>query len=196
MIRNIFIAAALAFAALPGVAQACTQPATTQAFASFGDAADYWLAPGGNFETGGGPEWTWSKASIIDDADRVLINGPSDSHALSIQPGGQALSVAFCVDAYTPTLRLFAKKANTLGSLRVDVLATRADNRYREGYAGTIVQGASTGWMPSQILDLAAALPPGQVTKGDLSVQLRFTAGLEPGAWTIDDVYIDPYRFG
>ena len=45
------IIAALGVAAVPaGAAAACTPAATTQAFAKFGDTADYSLAPGGDFD--------------------------------------------------------------------------------------------------------------------------------------------------
>ena len=65
--------------------------------------------------------------------------------------------------------------------------------------AGYVVQGYSnatgdyTNWAPSVTMKLATALPLWKTDNGMLPVQLRFTANSDPGSWTIDDVYIDPY---
>jgi hypothetical protein len=194
MIKRLLTVTALAFAALPGVAHACVQPATSQPFAQFGDKADYWLAPGGSFEPGG-PAWTLNHAAVVNDNERFFVNARSDTHALTLEPGGQAVSPAFCADASNPTLRLFARKTGGAGTLKVELLFTNVDGRYSERVAGFSTQTGVAGWTPTPALKLATAMPAGQLAKGDMSVQLRFTAGPDAGAWTIDDVYVDPYKF-
>ena len=187
--------AAVAVFAGPGVAQACTQPATSQVFARFGDYADYWRAPGGAFDAGA-TDWTLDNSAVVAGNDSFFIDGRSDGKSLEIQPGGAAVSPAFCIDPTNTTLRLFARKSAGLGgTLSVELLYTTATGKYKERVGG-VVAGAGLTWAPTQVLDLANALPAGQVVKGDGSVQLRFVAGPDAGAWAIDDVYIDPYRFG
>src|SRR4051794_9748473 len=117
MIKRLLILTALAFAAVPGVAQACTQPATNQPFAAFGDKSHYWLAPGGSFEPTG-PAWTLADAAVVNDNERFYVSGGADAHALALQPGGHAVSPAFCIDASNPTLRLFARKSGGAGTLK------------------------------------------------------------------------------
>ena len=188
------LAAAAVFAA-PGVAHACTQPATTQPFARFGDTADYWLAPGGAFE-GGATGWELHNSAVVAGNESFFVDGASDGSSLEIQPGGDAVSPAFCVDPTNTTLRLFAKhSAGLTGSLSVELLYTTAMGKYRVRVGG-VVSGSGSPWAPTPVLDLANALPAGQVVKGDGSVQVRFAASQDAGAWAIDDVYIDPYRFG
>jgi hypothetical protein len=170
------------------------QPGTSQPFAAFGDNSDYWLAPGGSFEASG-PAWRLSNAAVVNDNERFFVNAATDTHALAIQPGGQAVSPAFCADASNPTLRLFARKSGGQGTLKVELLYTTAEGRYSERIAGFSTQTAVVGWTPTPALRLATAMPSGQLAKGDITVQLRFTAGAEPGAWVIDDVYVDPYKF-
>jgi hypothetical protein len=194
VIKRLLTLTALAFAALPGVAHACTQPATTHPFALFGDKSDYWLAPGGSFEAGG-PAWTLKNAGVVNDNERFFVTNSTDTSALALQPGGRAVSPVFCVDASNPTLRLFARKSGGAGTLKVELLYRNADGRYSERVAGFSTQTGVTGWTPTPALKLASAMPFGQLAKGDMTVQLRFTAGNEPGAWTIDDVYVDPYKF-
>ena len=192
IIRRSVAVAALVVAAAPAAAQACTQPSTSQPFAQFGDTADYWLAPGGGFESGTAP-WTLTDAAVTAGNEKFLVGSPTDSQSLSIQPGGVAVSPAFCVDQTNPTLRLFAKKVGW-GGLTVELLYTNADGRYSERWAGVIAPTPS--WAPTTVLDLANAMPAGQVAKSDMSVRLRFTASEDGDEWAIDDVYIDPFRFG
>jgi hypothetical protein len=194
MIKRLLTLSAIAFAALPGVAHACTQPETSQPFALLADTADYWLAPGGSFESNSAA-WTLTKAAPVDDNEPYFVHGKGDEQALAIQPGGQAVSPAFCVDSRNPTLRLFARKSGLLGGLKLDLLYTNSDGRYSERTTGYLLQSGLTGWTPSPLIDLAAAMPPGQMAKGDMTVRLRFTAGLESGGWAIDDVYVDPFKF-
>jgi hypothetical protein len=191
-LRRIVALTALLVVAAPAAAHACTQPPTTQPFAQFGDTAPYWLAPGGGFESGTAP-WTLTNAGVTGGNEKFFANAQSDSSSLAIQPGGVAVSPAFCVDQNTPTLRLFAKKAGA-GTLTVELLFTTADGRSGARWAGVV--GPTSSWAPSPVIDLANAMPSGQMSKGDLSVQLRLTASQDAGAWAIDDVFIDPYRFG
>jgi hypothetical protein len=180
-LRGGVVLAALSVFGVPAAAQACTQPATTQAFARFGDYADYWRAPGGGFETGAAG-WELDNSAVVGANETFFVGGASDGQSLEIQPGGAAVSPAFCVDATNTTLRLFAKKSTGLtGTLSVELLYTTATGKYKARVGG-VVAGTGAVWA-------------GQVVKGDGSVQLRFVASQDAGAWAIDDVYIDPYRF-
>ena len=188
--------AALACVAAPGVAHAaCTQDTTTRAFAQFGDTADYKLAPGGAFESGA-QDWTLNGNAIVADNEPFFTAGAGDSHALSIKPGTSVVSPEFCVDASNPYLRLFAKKVWLPGTLNVDLLYTTADGHAYERQAGSVLGSGLTDWAPTPVLNLAAAMQSGKLAQGDATVRLRFTASQDAGAWTIDDVWVDPFRFG
>ena len=201
--RNVRRLATLtaAFACLggAGVAQAaCPTAPTTTAFAKFGDTAQYSLAPGGSFEAGQ-TAWTLNGNSVVSGNETHFLNSAADASSLSLQPGTSVVSPEFCVDETNPFLRLVAKKA-TKGSIKVEVLYTDDLGVAKSKNLGSVIQGgpAANGdysaWAPSPILKLSTALPLAKVLTGTMTVQLRLTADAEPGAWQVDDVFIDPYR--
>ena len=59
---------------------------------------------------------------------------------------------------------------------------------------GLNANGDYRDWAPSPVLKLSTLLPLAKFVTGTMTVQLRLTAGVEPGAWQVDDVFIDPYR--
>jgi hypothetical protein len=200
-IAPLAAALALMVAASPAAADpGCAAAPSSPVFAQFGDTASYTPLAGGTFE-GDMAGWSLNGASVVSGNESFYVNSATDSHSLSIASNGVALSPTFCVDATDPTLRLFAQKlSGGTGRLRVDILYASPNNGHQmAATAGYVIQGYAnatgdyTNWAPSLTMNLATALPLWKTDNGQLPVQLRFTANADPGAWAIDDVYIDPY---
>jgi hypothetical protein len=162
-------------------AQRCESRVIEQPFTAFDDYADYFLAPDGDFSAGGA-FWDLGGAEVVGD------NEPWSSHgdvaaALQLAPGVSATSPTVCVAENDPTMRFFARGT---GELQVDVVY--ADEL---GEPQSLTIGTVTGdgeWAPTEALPITA-------NTYEMAVAFRFTA-VGDSAWTIDDVYIDPYRKG
>ena len=98
-----------------------------------------------------------------------------------------------CVRVEHPTLRLFARnRGSWLSSLRIDVLFTDATGSRRSVPIGTHVGG--TTWQPTSPFLVTANLAS-LLTEGRIDVAFRFTPQ-GAGDWSIDDIYVDPFRHG
>ena len=199
-VRRLATVTALACFGSAGVAQAaCPPQLTTPAFARFGDIAQYSLAPGGSFEPGQAA-WTLNGNSVVSGNETLFLNNPLDTSSLSINPNTSVVSPEFCVDATNPFLRLVAKKAAVKGRIKVEVLYTDETGEAKAKDLGAVTQGGSnangdyTDWAPSPVLKLSTALPLPKFASGTMNVRLRLSADSEPGAWQVDDVFVDPYR--
>jgi len=189
---------AAATLAIPAVASAASCPAqpTTTPFTQWGDTGSYFPVPGGNFEA---PLWT-SGWTVIN-GERTSGNEPfyvgssSDSHALTLQGGGVAISPAFCVDASMPYFRFFAHALGPNGALQVRLVVQTAGSTIDIPFTQfDDVAAASMGsWAPTAQLNLAdgAALANGKLGLGRLVFNV---AGYS--SWQIDDIYVDPFRVG
>jgi hypothetical protein len=168
--------------ALPGAAMAaeCAVQPTSKAFAEFGDQNDYYLAPGGAFET-----LTWASVGYV---DLSLDNDPFE-----LAPGirsaklnaNEAVSASFCVDRTMPHLRFVAK--GSYGQLEATVRTTT------NGVTNTSTTTLSDAdhddvWAPSANVGLhTGGIPAGD--RGTTTLTLRST-----GLWRVDNVFVDPYR--
>ena len=167
----------------------CGDAPVTQPFSGFGDGAGYIPVPGGSFESAA-EAWTLSSdASTVDGNESFYVNDDTDQSSLSLPPGSSATSPAMCTSIYRPTLRFFVRnQGSRLSNLKVEAL-------YRGplGNVGLLQLGVITGnsWTPSIRMPILASLLstlPGAST----SVAFRFTPVGSSGAWSIDDVYVDP----
>jgi hypothetical protein len=184
------LAAAPAQASLLSVdPNSCGEAPVSTPFAQFGDGASYVPVPGGSFESTD-DAWTLSGgASVVDGNESFYANDSGDTSSLSLPPGSSATSPAMCTSIYRPTLRFFVRNQGSQWSnLKVDAL-------YRGplGNVGVLQLGLITGssWTPSMRMPILASLVstlPGAST----SVAFRFTPMGGNGAWSIDDVYVDP----
>jgi hypothetical protein len=159
-------------------------------FAALGDTANYTPVTGGTFE-GGMSGWTLNSASLAHGNEPWQVDGAGDSKSLSIASGGSAVSPTFCVSNKTPTWRFFAQAADADSST---VLHVTAQAVTPGGHVITVpltnLSGSNyNSWAATPALVLGKVLPPG------LSVNVRFvfTADSNGGAWSIDDVFVDPY---
>jgi hypothetical protein len=176
--------------AVPAAANAaCPSARTSNVFTKFGDTAAYSLLQGGSFESGA-PGWSFTNAAVV--AGNESYNVAGGSHSLAIQPNGVAVSPTFCVSTENPSFRFFARQ--TSGSWAVlNVILRWTDSSGTTHDTTVAALQTGTSWAVTPVLKLATTLPlwqPGST----LSTRLVFKPEPYGGAWTIDDVYIDPYR--
>ena len=195
-------AAALALAAFAAPASAgllvasatsCDAQPLSKPFAPWLDHADYTPLPGGSFEAGT-PGWSLSGGAGTQSGNSPFrVAGSDHSRSLSLASGASAVSAPICVGLEHPTIRFFAKRRSgplsTLSTLRVDVLVEDALGVIDALPIGAVPSAGS--WQPTLPMAVVAnllPLLPGERT----AVAFRFTA--QGGDWSVDDVYVDPYR--
>ena len=170
-------------------ATSCDNAASSRVFLPWADVANYFLAPGGDFESGASGWTLTGGAAVVDGNEPWNVTGGGSS-SLRIPACGSATSPAVCVGIEHPTIRFFEKSAGTslLSNLRVDVLFEDSAGNVRELTIGRETRG---GWevTPAYVI-VANLLPllPGEHTP----VAFRFTPE-GTGSWQIDDVHVDPY---
>jgi hypothetical protein len=173
--------ALLAMAAFPAMASAaqCDKVPTAKVFAPIGDNADYFLAPGGDFE--GNLQWK-TTGSVVQQWTHPAFS-VAGSTGLVMSAGSTVTSPQLCADIDRPTLRFFAYAPAHAGTLRVDAVA---DN----GATTTLgrLNGAAIS-LNSGLLGFGNML--GLDLDTSKHVRLRLTA--ESGTWVADAVYIDPF---
>jgi hypothetical protein len=187
-------AAALALAAFPAASSAalietgaCDGSPLSQPFVRWGDSAQFKLMPGGSFENGS-PGWKLSGgAAVAGGSEPYGASGSLGSHSLYLPAGASAESPPTCVNAAYPTFRLFARNANLLSTVAVQVV-------YDEPIVGRVglpvgAIALSTSWKPTLPMLTASAIE-GVLQNGEAQVSLRFTS--LTGSTSIDDVYVDP----
>ncbi|MEA2436471.1 MAG: hypothetical protein QOF65_1027 [Thermoleophilaceae bacterium] len=191
------------FTALPGTASAgvlvasapsCDNGATSQPFAQWGDSNNYFLAPGGNFESGAAG-WTLNGARVVADQEPWQVDG-GGSHALVVPAGRSVVSPTVCVGVEDPSMRFFAHRSGggLLGAASQLLVTARVETslglvvEVPVGTINALSNGTTWNRTPVQIV-LASLLPllPGEHTP----VQFRFAA-VGTADWVIDDVFVDP----
>jgi hypothetical protein len=167
--------------ALPGVALAaeCPVQTTSKAFAQFGDTNDYYLAPGGAFET-----LSWEHIGAV---DLSIDNDPFE-----LAPGilsarldsGESISTRFCVDRTMPHLRFVAKRR--WGQLDITVQTVYGGSS--NSSSGNLDNAAHEHWGPTANIPLKTAdIPVGE--SGTATITFRSS-----GTWRVDNVFVDPFR--
>jgi hypothetical protein len=161
----------------------CEGRVIEQPFAGFDDPADYFLAPDGDFSSGA-TGWDLGGAEVVGDNEPWNVHASEVAAGLAVGAGESATSPTICVAETDPTMRFFARGSG--GELQVDVLYTNELGEPQSLTIGTLE--ADGEWSPTPALPITA-------NTYEMAVAFRFTAVGE-GDWTIDDVYVDPYRKG
>lgn len=176
-------------AATAAAATGCPSVPVTQPFAPWDDEADYFLAPDGALERAGAG-WTLRGRAAVTASDKPFRVGAAiDRHALRLPAGASATTAPFCVGVEDRTMR-FVADAPAASTLDVDVLYADATGTQRSEHVGAVA-GAGR-WAPTVAVPMIVnALADAQGNA--ISVRLRFSPHTST-AWTIDDVYVDPYR--
>lgn len=200
------LAAATAAIAVPSSAQAaslsqnltCTAQTVSSPLAIFGDLASYWLAPGGDFETGAAG-WSLSNASVV--AGNETFKVVPGTKSLKIGGGGlsnlgQATSPEFCVDPTHPTFRFLVKS-----SAPTALLNTYVNFKSATGVQLTVPAKLNTftfgAWTLAASQPLATTIPSVFLGTGTTaSLTFKLTTSTLGSSVNIDDVLVDPYRRG
>jgi hypothetical protein len=174
-------------------ARDCSANTLTQPFAGFGDRAWYTGVPGGSFEPGQ-PGWTLSGgAKVVSGNEPWYVGGKNDSRSLYLPAGGVATSPAMCVGLGEPTLRYFAKAQSLLGLTGAMTVEVLTETSLGAVVSVPLLPGALTSsWKPGLITPVVANLLP--LLPGEKTA-VAFRIRAVTGAWTLDDVYVDPYRW-
>ena len=172
----------------------CDAQPLSSPFVPWLDFARYTPLASGDFESAAAGWRLRGGAGVAAGNETFQVGGPDDASSLSLPAGSSATSPAICVGLTHPTLRFFAKRRNggTLGLslLQVDVLFETALGDVARLPIGIVTP--SSRWRPTLPMTVLAnllALLPGERTP----VAFRFKP-LLGGAWSIDDVYVDPYQ--
>lgn len=181
--------ALLLLAPSAGASTGCPAQPVAQRFLPWSDPAWYAAVPGGGFEEGTAPWALAGGAAVAEGNEPFHIGTAADHRSLQLPPGASGTSPAICIGAEHPTLRLLARNGGSATApLTVSAVVTdpTGGNRTIPLAALTARDWAPTAPIPVTLNVLALALPQ--------SVAFRFSAA--GGAWTIDDVYVDPYGKG
>ncbi len=175
-----------------GTVQAtCDGQVIKQPFMPWADPAGYVLVPNGTVERGTG--WKLEGGAARAAGNEIFhVHDDRDATSLTLPAGSSATTAPICVGLEHPTLRLFARnRGSMLSELLVEVLFQDADGRSRALPIGAHL--GSSSWQPTAPLAVVANLfaLPG----GNAEVAFRFTP-TGAGDWSIDDVYVDPFRHG
>lgn len=199
---QLSLIAGLAALAVPGAANAgiltqsagdCGTPVLSQPFLPWTDVMHYMPAPGATAESTAG--WNLSGGAAITDGNEPWnVADDNGSSHLSLPAGSSATTDTTCVGIEYPTIRFFARSQGTglLSSLRVDVTFETS-----LGLTATLPIGLvtpSSSWHVTPAYLVVANLLP--LLPGDLT-PVRFTFTPQgSGTWSVDDVFVDPYRGG
>jgi hypothetical protein len=168
--------------------QSCADPTVAPVLAAFKDNADYFFAPGGDFE---GPLTGWQLAGgarVVDDGFLALDGG---SNSLDLPAGSSATSPAFCVDERFPKFRLAVGNLG-IKSAQLSVSVVYPDVVKNVRHAGDLGADPNKRWHLSKSLDVQPQY--GRKDHGWRLIALRFQVDrLDPGADVrVDDVLVDP----
>jgi hypothetical protein len=160
-------------------------------FAPWGDVAEYELAPHGDVEDAAA---SWSLAGgarSVDGNETFKVTRPSDHVSMSMPAASSATTGRMCIGAAYTTFRFFAKRDGGTASSRllVEVVIDAGSVSERVLTAGQV--SASDAWAPSISLPTVAnTLAP---AGGSVDASFRFRPQ-GAGAWSVDDLYVDPIR--
>jgi hypothetical protein len=178
-----------AHAAAPG---SCDGQVPEQPFLRWADLSNYVLVPNGTVEQGA--RWNLKGgATRVAGNETHYVHSSGDASSLALPPGSSATTASMCVDIEHPTLRLVARnRGSALSLLLVEVLFDDATGHKQAVPIGAYPGGDS--WQPTVPLAVVANLFT-LLPNMHADVAFRFTPQ-NGGDWSIDDVYVDPFRHG
>jgi len=196
LFRRLLLGIAVLLVPLAGAATAqandvarCQGRVIEQPFTAWDDTLDYFLAPDGDFSSGGAG-WELGGATVVEENEPWNVHGSETAAAVQIDSGASATSPWICVGLDDSTMRFFARSTgDAAGTLDVEVLYSDGDGNEQALTIGTITGDSAVEWTPVTPLPITA-------NTYEMTVAFRFTAHGSDSSWLVDDVYIDPYRKG
>lgn len=174
----------------------CAWPPLSQPFLPWADPGQYFLAPGGNFESGT-DGWTLTgNAKIVSGNESYYVGSPSDSHSLSLPDTSSSVTTpTMCVTVLSPDFRvfLFNKGANghTDGQLAVYLNFAGADGKPQQVKIAALKNGTSWGLtLPISFIQYIST----PLKQGSANVSFTIKPNDNHGNWLIDDFYVDPIK--
>lgn len=170
-----------------GNGSGCGNRTTVYPFTFAGDDNPYWLVNGGDFESMAS-RWFGSGISRSYENEPWQVGGSWDGTSASLDRAGAVLSApGMCVTDTEPTVRFFYKAPGTPGArLAVKMRTTSAVTSHVKT---VYLDGSVPGWRLSAPLSITDST---DVT-GTQNLLLDFVS--QGGAWKIDDVYVDPWKY-
>jgi len=191
----LVLAGAVAILALPGPAHAagCDEQPLSRTFLPWLDPSWYTPAPDGGLEAGAAGWTLQDGAAVVEGNEPWQVGGEADASSLALPAGSSAVTAPMCIGVAHPTLRFFARNTgSSLSSLAVAVVYRDLFGTPRSLTVGVI--GAGEEWAPTPVLPVVVNLL--SLLGGDQEVAFRFKPLDSGGEWTIDDVFVDPYKKG
>jgi hypothetical protein len=175
------------------VAAGCDTAPVSQVFLPWADLSWYALLPNGGFEQGTSSWSLGGGASVVNGNESFDANDPADSRSLDLGASGKATSDFICVTPDDPTVRLFVRNDGApTSTLKVAVRFVNTSGTLQTVTVG-YVSGGST-WQPSDQIPIIVNALADVLANGSTNVSFRFTAQNDGGDWSIDDVYLDPFK--
>jgi hypothetical protein len=180
------------------LSKACDRQELVQPFGAFGDTGNYVWAPNGGLESRTTGWALTGSAAVVPGNEPFYVHGKTDSKSLSIPVGSTATTPAICFGALYPWTRLFVN-GPAGSSLRVDLKYVDTGGVLQSATLATLT-GAGE-WQLSPRIYAASFLVSsfsklGYVAaSGERYSAVAYTFTPTGGAWLIDDVYVDPFKF-
>jgi hypothetical protein len=199
LILGLSATLAVLFSLMPAAAaqadtSTCGPSDLSQPFLPWADSNYYGLLPNGGFER---QAQAWSldgPAQVVQGNESFNVAGDNDSRALSLGDSGSATSDPVCVGLLSPTLRFFAQNSGSpLSSLEVSVQVPGPLGGQQT--VPIAVVSAGSDWQPTAQIPILVNVLSLPLVNGDgTDVSFQFTPLGSGGDWTIDDVYLDPFK--
>jgi hypothetical protein len=176
-------------------APSCEEGVLEQPFKRWLDPISYTLVPDGGLE-GGGAGWSLAGgAKVVDGNETFYVHGAGESKALLLPPGSSATTPVTCAGIDKPVMRFFTKASGGLLATVTSALAVEVLFETASGSVASLPVGValpSSRWQPTLPLPVLASLLP-LLPSDQTPIAFRFRP-VGGAAWSIDDVYLDPWR--
>ena len=167
-------------------AGSCGTRSTFQAFSQWGDKNEYFLLPGGSFESGTSG-WSLGGSSVVTDQAPWKVNGSSHKKALSVPAYTTVMPANICINSNEEWMRFFYKDPGVRGAqLLVKIEAWTAALQENQEIK---IDSGSSGWKVSNQIPM----PNKRDSRGEQWITLTITPVSTAATWRLDDIMIDPW---
>jgi hypothetical protein len=94
-----------------------------------------------------------------------------------------------------PSVRFVVRAVGSYNTLNVTATIRNSAGTVQSVYLGQLNSGSFANWAPSPIYSYAVNLNmPWMLVNGIAEVSFTFSSQGSAGSWTIDDVFVDPFK--